>query len=84
VSASLFFNNISNGQGGAITGGPYGFLDVTDSSFVENYGSQGGGIYYYSPVRLAITNTTFSGNYSYYPEGGKCIYMHTARLRRSY
>lgn len=81
ITSSLFRNNIANGYGGAVAISPGesmtypGVVHISDSTFYDNIGLQGGGAVstrgFLNPAPT-ITNSTFVGNYAG-SEGGGAI-----------
>ncbi len=65
IDNTLFDNNsaISVGSAGALqNGGANSYLDITNSTFSNNYAGHGGGIFHQSKNAMNINGSTFTGN----------------------
>jgi CSLREA domain-containing protein len=74
---NVFSNNnaslVNNGHGGGILNMPSATLDVTNSTFSDNFAAGVGGAIHLNGA-LSITNSTFQGNTSLRQGGGISIY----------
>ncbi len=79
IDNTLFDNNkaIAVGSAGALqNGGANSYLDITNSTFSNNYAGHGGGIFHQSKNAMNITNTVFDGNIAESFGGAFYAYTH--------
>lgn len=63
VTGSEFRDNFANGDGGGIAlRGSNATLDLSDSQFINNRGSEGGGLYVLSRSMIPVQDCYFEGN----------------------